>query len=121
MYPMNGFTGISHSPERISCSHGPRPPRLSIGNDYFKLCEINLSAISTDAADYGRAINSATISCFKAWYCVFDVWKRTKAEYAETVSTFHSSRPTDALYIVNIKGSVFILDDELSLVWVNWV
>src|SRR2546422_2365725 len=121
MYPMNGFIDISNGSEWISGRCGARPPRLLIGNDYFKFGKVNLSAPSTNTADYGRAINSAAISCFEAWDCVFDVWKGTKAEHAEAVSTLHSSRPTDTLDIVNMKGPVFVFYDELSLVRINRV
>lgn len=121
MYPMNGFTDISHRSEGIARRYCARPPGLLVGNDYFKLSEINLAAISADTANNWRAVNGAAISGFKAWDCMFDVWKRTKAEYAETVSTFHSSGPTDALDIVSIESPIFVFYDELSLVRINRV
>jgi hypothetical protein len=114
MYPMDCFIDIARSSERISRRNGARPPRLLLGNNYFKFGKVNLSAPSANTADYRRAINSAAISCFQQGDCMSSVLKRDRTNHAESISALHSSRPTDTQSTLDNTISALKKDTSFS-------
>jgi hypothetical protein len=121
VHPVNRSPNVLDGSKWISSLNGKRPPRLPVGNYDFKLGVRNLTTVRSYPADHRRAVNSATISSFEAGNHVVDILKWARTYYAESVAAFHFSWPADTVDIVNFEHDVFVLERELSSIWVDRV